>query len=209
MAEAIEDNDLIIEAASPVAVKDIIKLISRHQQKKKLMVISTGGLIAKNNVLNKIKGCDVFIPSGAIAGLDAIKAVAGLIDSLELITTKPPKGLQESSFVKKRKMDLSTLKAKSIIFKGNIFDAVKYFPQNINVAASLYLASGFKKIKVSIVADPNTLTNTHEIICKGKFGTIHTITNNFPSPNPKTSYLALLSAQSVLRNIDNPVKIGC
>lgn len=209
LAEAIESNDLIIEAASPAAVKAIIKLLSLHQQKKKLMVISTGGLIARNNVLNKIRGCEILIPSGAIAGLDAIKAVGGMIDSLELITTKPPKGFLESPFVKKRKLDLSALKDKSRIFRGNIFDAVKYFPQNINVAASLYLASGFKKIKVSIVADPNTTTNTHEIICKGKFGTIHTITNNFPSPNPKTSYLALLSAQSVLKNIDNHVKIGC
>ncbi len=209
LEEAILNNDLIIEAASPSAVREIIKVLSLYQLKKKLMVISTGGLISKNNLLKKISGCEVFIPSGAIAGLDAIKAVSNKIDSLELITSKPPAGLQESPFVKNLKINLSLLKKKKIIFEGNIFDAVNCFPQNINVAASLFLASKFKNIKVSIVADPNTTTNNHEIICKGKFGTIHTITRNFPSPNPKTSYLALLSAQSVLTNIDNKIKIGC
>ncbi len=209
LAEAIELNDLIIESASPSAARDIIKFLSRHHLNKKLMVISTGGLISKNNLLKNIKGCEIYIPSGAIAGLDAIKAVANEIDSVELFTTKPAASLQESPYVKNLRMNLSYLKKKKIIFEGNIFDAVKYFPQNINVAASLFLASHFKKIKVSIIADPNATTNAHEIICKGRFGTIHTITNNFPSKNPKTSYLALLSAQSVLRNIDNPVKIGC
>ena len=173
------------------------------------MVISTGGLISKTNLLKKIQGCEIFIPSGAIAGLDALKAVASKIDSLELITTKPPAGLQESPYVKTRKLNMISIKKKITIFEGNVFDAVINFPQNINVAASLFLATNFKNIRVSIVADPNTTTNSHEIICKGKFGSIHTITNNFPSPNPKTSYLALLSAQSLLINIDNPIKIGC
>jgi aspartate dehydrogenase len=208
LEDAIENNDLIIEAASPSAVRAILQFILKNRLKKKLMVISTGGLISKNNLLKKIQGCELYIPSGAIAGLDAIKAVSSKIESLELITTKPPVSLLESPFVKSRKLNLRSLKKKKVIFEGNIFEAVNNFPQNINVAASLFLASGFKKIKVSIIADPKAATNTHEVICKGKFGVIHTTTNNFPSPNPKTSYLALLSAQSVLLNIDNPVKIG-
>ena len=85
LSEAIETNDLIIESASPSAAREIIKFLSRHQLHKKLMVISTGGLISKNNLLKNIKGCEIYIPSGAIAGLDAIKAVANEIDSLEII----------------------------------------------------------------------------------------------------------------------------
>jgi len=44
---------------------------------------------------------------------------------------------------------------------------------------------------------------------EGDFGTISTKVENVPSPrNPKTSYLAALSAIATLRSIVEPVKIG-
>jgi len=44
---------------------------------------------------------------------------------------------------------------------------------------------------------------------EGDFGRISTIVENVPSPkNPKTSYLAALSAIAALRSIVEPVKIG-
>ncbi|TLX87882.1 MAG: DUF108 domain-containing protein, partial [Thaumarchaeota archaeon] len=46
--------------------------------------------------------------------------------------------------------------------------------------------------------------NRHEILGKGSFGEIHIIVQNVPSPtNPKTSYLASLSAIECLRSMCN------
>ena len=91
---------------------------------------------------------------------------------------------------------------------GHLKDAVNWFPQNINVAASLFLASKFGYINVKIIADPNTKFNTHEITAKGAFGEVHSTTKNIPSKNPRTSYLAVLSAIEILNNLKANVRVG-
>ncbi len=83
-------------------------------------------------------------------------------------------------------------------------DSVK----NINVAATLFIASKFDKIRVKVVADPNTSFNTHKIEAAGDFGKIMTITSNLPSKNPKTSYIAVLSAINVIKSLKNNIKAG-
>ena len=76
------------------------------------------------------------------------------------------------------------------------------------MAATLFLASKFDNIKIKIIADPDTRFNTHEIEAEGDFGTIKAITQNLPSKNPKTSYLAVLSAVQAIKNIESTIKIG-
>jgi len=170
--------------------------------------MSTGGLINNLESLNKIQKCEILLPSGAISGLDAIKAVSGKINSLTLTTTKSSKSLNGAPFLTKNKINLEELGSKKTVFEGSLKDAVEGFPQNINVAATLFLASKFDGIKIRIVADTNTKFNTHEIEAKGDFGIIRTMTQNLPSKNPKTSYLAVLSAISVLNSLKSNIKIG-
>ena len=169
--------------------------------------MSTGGLIGNVNLLSKIKNCEILLPSGAIGGLDAVKAVSGKIKSLTLTTTKPINGLKGAPYILKKKINLKKLRNKKIIFEGNLKEAVAGFPQNINVAATLFLASKFKNIKVKIMA-AKTEFNSHEIEITGDFGIINIKTNNLPSKNPKTSYLAVLSAIKTIKNIKSILKIG-
>jgi len=206
--ELIKSSDLIIESASKSAVGDILKNKNLDKESKKLLIMSTGGLISNLGLLSKIKNCVIYLPSGAIAGLDAIKSVSNRIKYMSLTTTKPIKALEKAPYIIKNKINLKKLKTKKVIFYGSLSDAINGFPQNINVAATLFLASKFKDIKVIIVADPTTKLNTHEIICQGDFGRITTRTENIPSKNPKTSYLAVLSAINVLKNLKNNVNIG-
>jgi aspartate dehydrogenase len=208
IGDLITNSELIIEAAGKDAVKDILNTIDLDQPGKKLLIMSTGGIVEDLNLFNKIKNCNIYLPSGAIAGLDAIKAVSGEISSLELITTKPIQGLKDSSFIIKNNINLDKIKTKKTIFEGNLKEAIEGFPKNINVAATLFLASKFKNLKIKIIVDPKAKTNNHEIICKGSFGTITAKTENLPSKNPKTSYLAVLSAIQAIRNIKDNVKIG-
>ncbi|MFZ2357253.1 MAG: aspartate dehydrogenase domain-containing protein, partial [Candidatus Omnitrophota bacterium] len=87
---------------------------------------------------------------------------------------------------------------------------VKYFPQNINVAAILSIAGiGAVKTKVRIVASPKISRNIHQIEITSEAGKVFTRTENVLHPgNPKTSYLAFLSAVATLKQILEPVKIG-
>ncbi|MBT4540589.1 aspartate dehydrogenase [Candidatus Woesearchaeota archaeon] len=194
-------SDLVIEAASKGIVKEVVtKCISK---KRDVMCMSVGGFIGNEGLLSKAeeKNCNVYLPSGAIAGLDGVKAAAvGKIKSVTLTTTKPPKSLD----------GYENAKTKKVVYEGNVIKAVKLFPKNINVSASLSLAGiGAKNTNVKIVVDPNTTKNTHEIVIEGDFGKITTKTENVPSPlNPKTSYLAILSAIAMVKRIVGKIEVG-
>lgn len=206
--DLIKKSDLIIEAASKDIIGEILKNRNLNKKGKGLLIMSTGGLINNFGLLNKIKNCRICIPSGAIAGLDAIKSVSGRIKSLTLTTTKPIQGLENAPYLLKSKINLKKIRNKKVIFEGSLKNAINGFPQNINVAATLFLASKFRNIRVKIIADPNSRLNTHEIEAVGDFGEINAITRNMPSKNPKTSYLAVLSAINILKTLKSNIKIG-
>ena len=86
----------------------------------------------------------------------------------------------------------------------------RYFPQNINVAAVLSLAGiGENKTQVRIIASPGVTRNTHEVRIESPAANISTRTENVLHPdNPKTSFLAVLSAIAMLKHILEPVVIG-
>jgi aspartate dehydrogenase len=205
---AIRKSDLIIEAANKDVVKKLLSNSALDKEGKKLLVLSTGGLTENLLALSRLKYCEVYVPGGAIAGLDAIKACAGSIQLLLLKTTKPAASLQSAPYVKKNKIVVASLRGKTKIFEGSLKEAIIGFPQNINVAASLYLASEFDDLRIQIIADQKTKFNTHEIKCMGSFGSINTITRNKPSKNPRTSYLAILSAIATLKSIASNIKIA-
>jgi aspartate dehydrogenase len=206
--------DLVVEAASQQAVKDVA--LSVIQNKKDLMLMSVGALL-DNSILDVLTdACNefskkIYLPTGAIAGLDALKSVKDELESISLTTTKPPSSFKGAKFFETSNIELEKIEKTTIIFDGTAEEAVKLFPTNINVAALLSLVGiGSKNTKVKIIADPNTTKNTHQIEAQGKFGKMNFLIQNEPSPNnPKTSRLAILSAIQTLRNYcSNDISIG-
>ena len=198
--------DLIIESASQDAVRD--NVLSILQNRKDIMIMSAGALLDETIFDIVMDGCKdfnkrVYLPSGAIIGLDGIRAVQDELESVVLVTTKNPKALKGAKFFETSKINLDEIKTITTIYEGNAQDAVRLFPANINVAALLSLAGiGSEKTRVRIVANPSTDKNTHEIQAQGKFGNFSVKVENVPSPsNPKTSRLATLSAIECLRKI--------
>jgi len=198
--------DLVLEAIdSPktsLLVKDILNA------KKDIVVMSVGAVLNANNLfaLAKKNQCNIMVPSGAIAGIDAIKTATQVpYTKITLTTKKPVKGLLGNPHLKKRQIDLAKIKEDTTIFSGKVDQAIKIFPQNINVAATLALACGSKKkLHVRIIASPKAKTNRHEITLEGASGKITTISENIPCPdNPKTSYLAVLSGVQVIKDYCN------
>ena len=206
--------DLIVEAASQDAVRD--NALTILQNKKDLLIMSVGALLDESIFEVILDGCkdfkkNVYLPSGAIAGLDAIKSVKDELDSVVLVTTKNPKSLKGAKFFETSDVNLDKIKEPITIFEDNAKEAVKQFPANINVAALLSLTGlGSEKTQVRVVADPNTDKNTHVIEARGKFGKISIKVENIPDPNnPKTSRLAILSAIERLRTIcSDDIRIG-
>ena len=198
----LSDVDVVFEAASQQAVRQYAEKVLNAG---KDLIIMTIGTLFDDKFRNKIikiakeKGKKIYLPSGAVAGIDGIKAASlGGLDEVTLVTTKSPESLGKH------------LSKRTILFEGNAREAVREYPRNINVAACLSLAGlGFDKTKVKIVADPVIKYNSHKVLAHGKFGRLRAEVENLPNPNNlKSSYLASLSAIAVIKKIVSPLQIG-
>ena len=203
--------DLLIEAASPKAVSEMLPEIVRRR--KSLMALSAGGLLQNAPLLRRATRLRVpiYLPSGALGGLDAVKAARiGRLKSVTLTTRKSPEALAGAPGIARKKINLSSLKKPRVIFSGSAAQAVGDFPKNINVAATLALAGlGATRTRVKIIAEPGLQANVHEVTAVGSFGKLTVRTENKPSlENPKTSQLAVYSAVATLRQILEPLRIG-
>jgi aspartate dehydrogenase len=140
----------------------------------------------------------VFVPSGAVFGLDNLKvARVAPLDRLVLRTTKHPRAL-----------GLSPEESRRCLFRGPATEAVRQFPKNINISAAIGLATGIEP-DVELWADPDASSNRHEIEASGAFGSVSIRADNLPSPdNPATSYLAALSVLTLLKDLDDPLQVG-
>ncbi|MDW7615745.1 aspartate dehydrogenase [Peribacillus simplex] len=199
------DVDLVIEAATIEAAEEYAFKVLKSG---KNLLLSSIGVMAdaafeeQSNLICKNNNVNIFLPSGAIGGLDVLKsakAVNGL-ESVCITTRKPPNALPAGS----------SMEEETVLFDGSAAEAIKQFPKNINVAIVLALAGlGSEKTKVKIIADPSVLKNIHLIEASGSFGKLKLEVENDPMPNnPKTSYLAALSVLATLQNKEKSVQIG-
>lgn len=208
------DAELVVEAASQKAVKEYASSILKA--KKSLLIMSVGALLDTEfystlKDIARAKGVKIYLPSGAIGGLDAMRAASlGKISEVKLVTTKHPRALAGAPYLARKGIDLGGINKKMVIYEGSALEAVKEFPANINVSAALSLAGiGAAKTRVAVVADPRLKRNIHEITANGDFGSFTLRFENLPSPeNPRTSYLAALSAIATLKRLSSPVEIG-
>jgi aspartate dehydrogenase len=175
---------VIVEAASQQAARDNVpKVLSKNID---IVVMSVGALIDMN-----IESDRIHIPSGAIGGLDAISSasLAG-IEKIVLTTRKSPRALD---------MDNSE---ERVAYEGTAEEAVKRFPREMNVAATLAIAVGREKVRVRVISDPKTDKIVHEIEVKWKNGDMFFKFSNSPHPqNPRTSALAAYSAIELIKKI--------
>ena len=211
LPDLVSQADFVVEAAGQGVVSSLIEMVLK--QTKEILIMSVGGLLPIQSLKERFQNSHsrLYVPSGAIAGLDAVRAASLVgIQSVTLTTRKPPRGLQGASYCVEKGINLDALDQEMVVFEGSAREAARFFPKNINVAAALSLAGiGPDETRVRIIADPKATTNSHEIEVKGESGEIVTRTKNVPSAfNPKTSYLAALSGIATLQGIVEPVKIG-
>lgn len=210
LPELIKKCDFIVEAASAGVSAHIARQVIKAR--RDCLIMSVGGLLDALDVfsLAREKGRSVYIPSGAICGIDGLKAhKLANIKKVTLITKKPAQALKDAPYVVQNKINLEDIKEETEVFAGSAKEAVSGFPQNLNVAAALSLAGiGEEKTSVKIVCSPQAV-NIHELEIESEAGRTLVRCENEPSPdNPRTSYLAILSAIATLRQIFEPVKIG-
>lgn len=203
--------ELLVETATAAALGELApRALSAG---KSLLVLSVGGLLEHPDWVDlaRAKGARIYVPSGAILGLDGVKgACVGRIDAVTMVTRKPPRGLAGAPYVAERGIDLDALTTETVLFEGSAREACRAFPANVNVSAALSLAGvGPDKTRVRVVAVPGLTRNTHDIELTGEFGRLTAHIENVPSEeNPRTGKLSALSAIALLKELGSPLRVG-
>ncbi len=206
--------DVVVEAASHEAVRQYgVQLLNSGIA----IIVLSGGVLADDKLRAELEaaalktGALLYVPSGGIGGLDALKAacIAG-VDEVEIIVSKPAAAWRGIAYVEKLKVDLAALREPYVLYEGAAREGVPHFPANVNIAAVLSLAGiGFDRTRLKVVADPTITRNTHQISVRGKTGAITIKLENVPAPeNPKTAWLACYSALAALKLVSSPIRYG-
>ena len=205
------EADIVVEAA-PAAVFEQIALPAIAQGKI-FVPSSVGALLPRMHLVEQAKatGARIIVPTGALLGLDAVRAAAeGEVASITIESRKPPRGLLGAPYLEKNKIDVLAVNGPTVIFEGNAFEAAAGFPANVNVAAALALAGiGPQRTTVRIWADPGVDRNIHTIRVEAAAARLTMTVENVPSEtNPRTGKLTPLSVLACLRGLTSTLKVG-
>ncbi|MFQ5775522.1 MAG: aspartate dehydrogenase [Kiloniellaceae bacterium] len=210
-AELAERADVVVECAPAAVFADIAE--PAVASGRTLVTLSCGALLARMDLVERARatGARIIVPSGALLGLDAVRAAAeGTIRSVRMITRKPPGSLAGAPYLEARGIDLSGLSEPVRIFEGTAREGARGFPANVNVAAALSLAGvGPDETRLEIWADPALARNTHRIFVEADSARFELAIETVPSEeNPRTGKITPLSVIATLRGLTAPLRLG-
>jgi aspartate dehydrogenase len=177
------------------------------------MPLSVGALLNHMPLIDLARntGARIIVPTGALLGLDAVRAAAeGRITSARIVTRKPPAGLAGAPLLVERGISVDSIKEPLRVFEGSAREAIAGFPANVNVAVALSLAGiGPDQTRIEIWADPGVTRNTHTVIVKSDSSDLTMTIENIPSEeNPRTGKITALSVLAALRRLTAPLVVG-
>lgn len=178
-----------------------------------LMTLSCGALLQRFDLVERARetGARILVPSGALLGLDAVRAAAqGTITSVRMITRKPPRSLAGAPHLERNGIDLSNLDGPLKVFEGSAREGAVGFPANVNVAAALSLAGiGPDETRLEVWADPALDRNTHRVVVEADSARFEMAIENVPSPtNPGSGRITALSVIAALERLTAPLVVG-
>lgn len=208
---ALAQADIVVEAA-PAAVFEQIATAAIDAGRV-FVPASVGALLPRMHLVERARrtGARIIVPTGALLGLDAVRAAAeGQVDSVTMVTRKPPGGLAGAPYLEQHGIEVLGITEPRCVFRGNALDAAAGFPANVNVAAALALAGiGPERTQVEIWADPGVTRNTHTIRVEAAAARFTMTIEGVPSEeNPRTGKLTPLSLLACLRGLVSTLKVG-
>lgn len=209
--ELIAVSDVVFDGATAASLAEIARAVLGAG--RMLVTMNSGALIADAELLQMVERGEgrIVIPSGGVAGFDAIRAATlSGVETLTLVSRKPPESLAGAPHVIENRIDLSDLKEPLRIFVGNAREAALAFPANANVAATLSFAGpGPERTTVEIWADPTVTRIKQQIHMVTAAAELRLDIESNPMPdNPRTGSLTPLSAIAALKGLVTPLRVG-
>jgi aspartate dehydrogenase len=211
LAELASHADIVVECAPAAVFAELAE--AAVAAGRTLVTVSCGALLDRMDLVERARatGARIVIPTGALLGLDAVRAAAeGTIHEVRMVTRKPPGSLAGAPYLLEQNIDLEGLSEPRKIFEGTARDGARGFPANVNVAAALSLAGvGPDATRLEIWADPAQTRNAHKIVVEADAARFEMQIENVPSEeNPRTGKLTPLSVIATLRGFTAPLKVG-
>lgn len=205
-----DDCDIVVECLPPTLFREVA--LAAIDKGRIFMPLSVAQLLENPDLIEraKAKGARIIVPTGALLGLDAVRAAAeGTIHSATMVTRKPPAGLEGAPYLRDHNISVAGLKEPKKVFDGTAREGARGFPTNVNVAAALSLAGiGPDKTKLEIWADPTVTRNTHTITVDADAMRFTMTIENVPSENPRTGKSVAPSTIAALRGLVSELKVG-
>ena len=203
--------DIVVECAPAAIFCDIAE--PTIAAGKILMPLSVGALLSHWDLVDMAQqtGARILVPSGALLGLDAVRAAKeGAFDKVTMVTRKPPAGLAGAPHLVNNNIDIENLTDPKLVFEGTARDGAKGFPANVNVAAALSLAGpGPDNVQLQIWADPTIDRNTHLIKVDADSARFEMKMYSIPTQEkPATGRIVALSVIASLRAQVSSLVIG-
>ena len=202
--------DLVIEAAGHHAVYTYAPICL--ERGFPMLVSSVGAMhddtLFDGLIAHAVRGkTHLLLPSGAIGGLDYVRACQFANDVM--ITYESRKPIQAwQNELSARGLDVALVNQPVVLFEGTAREAARLYPSNLNVAATLALAGiGMDKTQVRVVADPLIKGNEHHIHVQSDHGTMTIKLANMPSLlNPKSSRIVAKSIVAAAKQYFSPCR---
>jgi len=205
LERAVEISDVVVECAGADALRDAVEPVLSAG--RDLVVTSVGALLepALRARLDAPGPGRLRCTAGALGGLDLLAAAAAAapLESVLIRTTKLAGSLLRPWMDDGERRRLTEATGVVPLFRGTPAEAVRLFPQSVNVAAALALAvDDVDGVVVELHADPSATVTTHRIEATGRSGSYCFEVQHRPSPdNPRTSGVVPFAVLQTLRGM--------
>jgi len=203
--------DVIVECVPAAQFEKVAK--TALSLGKTFMPLSVGALLDHMELVDLARktGGRIIVPTGALIGLDAMRAAAsGGLKTVKLTTRKPPGGLMDAPYVVENAIPLENLSEPKLLFSGSAREAARGFPANLNVGVALALAGlGPDETIVEIWADPAVDRNIQSVEATSDCADFSMSIQNVPSDdNPRTGRITAHSVIAALQRMTDPLVVG-
>ena len=155
----LEQTDLVVECATADVLKANFEAILSRCDLMTFSVtaFSDAAFEEKARALLAQADHQIYLPHGAILGIDGLFDGRELLTSVSIVTTKNPPSLGRTDT------------QRTVVYQGPTRQACQLYPRNVNVHATVALAGlGFDRTQSVVISDPAVSTNAHKIVLEGE-----------------------------------------
>lgn len=203
--------DVVVEALPAAAFEQIAT--PALEAGRVFVPSSVGALLPRMHLVKLAQqtGARIVVPTGALLGLDAVRACAeGPVETVTLETRMPPSGLAGAPYLMKHAIDVLAITRPTCVFEGTAFEAAAGFPASANLAAALALAGiGPIRTRVAIWADPGVARHIHIVRVEAEAARLTmTVENEAIDAAAHIGRLTPMSVIACLRGLVSPLRVG-